>query len=144
MVELREITKETLRPILKLDVADNQKNLVAPNSVSIAQAYYEEKAWFRGIYDQDEAVGFVMLYKDEEKAEYFLWRFMIDKNHQGKGYGKEAMELIIDYVKGLPNAKTFGLSVVPADGSAEEFYKKFGFIDTGEVEENEKVYELTF
>lgn len=143
MIELREITKETLRPILKLDVSDKQKNLVAPNAISIAQAHFEEKAWFRGIYAGDEPVGFVMLYKDEEIAEYYLWRFMIDQRYQGKGYGKAAMERIISYVKALPNAKILSLSVVPAEGSAEDFYKSFGFTDTGKIEEGEMVYELT-
>ncbi|MCL2619916.1 MAG: GNAT family N-acetyltransferase [Defluviitaleaceae bacterium] len=30
---------------------------------------------------------------------YFFWRFMIDKNHQGKGYGKTALSQVIDMIK---------------------------------------------
>jgi len=46
-VTLREITKATLWPILKLDVAEDQKQFVAPNSVSIAEAHFSDSAWFR-------------------------------------------------------------------------------------------------
>jgi len=67
---------------------------------------------------------------------------MIDESKQGMGYGKAAMDEIISFVKGFPTATILKLSVVPAEGSAEEFYKKFGFTDTGEVDGIEKVYEL--
>ena len=46
---LREITKETVRLVTALDVGPDQDGLVAPNSVSIAEAQFEPKAWFRAI-----------------------------------------------------------------------------------------------
>jgi diamine N-acetyltransferase len=48
-VELREITADTVRQITNLEVGPGQSNFVAPNAVSIAQAYFEPKAWFRAI-----------------------------------------------------------------------------------------------
>ena len=80
-VTLREITKETARAIMRLEVAEHQKRFVAPNSVSIAQAHFEEKAWFRAVYAGEEPVGFVMTFEDPSEPEYFLWRFMIDHRH---------------------------------------------------------------
>ena len=74
MIMLNEITAETLRTILDLKVAENQMKFVAANAVSVSEAYFEKKAWFRAIYNDDKPVGFVMLYLDQEKPEYWVWR----------------------------------------------------------------------
>lgn len=141
---LREITEGSLTEILKLEVLESQKSFVAPNSVSIAQAHYSKTAWFRGIYHEDTPVGFVMLDLDETKPDYFLWRLMIDKSHQRKGYAKMAMEMVIDYVSNLPNAKELLTSCVPGENSPEGFYSHMGFKFTGDMIENEKVYCYAF
>jgi len=66
VVSLRVLTEETLRPILAMSnqMLPGQEQMVAPNSVSIAQAHFSSKAWFRGIYAADTPVGFIMLYDD--------------------------------------------------------------------------------
>ncbi len=133
---LKEITSKTLYPILKLDVTPAQQKSVAPNAYSISEAHFEKNAWFRGIYEGDTAVGFVMLYLDKEKPEYWVWRMMIDKNHQGKGYGKQAMQEVIEFVRTLPNARQLCLSYVPGEGCPAPFYKKVGFVDTGEFDDS--------
>jgi diamine N-acetyltransferase len=115
---------------------------VAPNALSISQAYFEKRAWFRAIYDDDTPVGFVMLYIDAEKFEYSLWRFMIDHRYQKKNIGLNAMKLVIDYVRTLPNATQLRLSYVPGDGDPSMFYAKLGFIETGEWEDDEKIMVL--
>lgn len=138
-VSLRRITSKTVREICDLSVSDNQKKFVAPNAVSIAQAYFCRYAWFRAVYADETPVGFAMLYENPKRGTYYLWRFMIDAKHQGKGYGRKALDLIIERVKKKPRAKAFLLSVVRAEGSADNFYKKFGFDFTGKVEGGEHV-----
>ncbi len=142
VITLREITQETLRPILKLEVDDDQNQFVAPNAVSIAEAHFSDYAWFRAIYADETPVGFVMVSIDEEKPEYYLWRFMIDKNHQGKGYGHQAMELVIAYIRTLPNATEMFTSYVPGKGNPGPFYRSLGFIETGEIDDDENVMRL--
>jgi len=144
VITLREITKETLRPILDLEVAQQQKSFVAPNAVSIAQAYFEpEAAWFRAIYADATPVGFVMVDDDPENAEYGLWRFMIDQRYQGLGFGQRALQLVTDHIRSRPGAKEFFTSCVPGDGSPCPFYEKMGFVYTGEVDDGELVMRLT-
>ena len=143
-ITLREITAETVWPIMKLYVADNQKSFVAPNANSIAEAYFSKEAWFRAIYAGEEPVGFVMLHIDENKPEFFLWRLMIASEQQGKGYGYLAMELIIDNVQTLPGANELLTSYVPGEGNPSPFYYKLGFEETGEWEDGEKVLKLSF
>lgn len=141
-VVLKEITGDTCWPIFNLEVEESQTRMVAPNANSIAEAYFSDEAWFRGIYLGEEPVGFVMLALDKGKNEYFLWRLMVDKNHQRKGYGYQAMEQVIDFVRELPNAKEFKTSYVPMEGSPAPFYHKLGFEETGEVMEGENVLVL--
>jgi diamine N-acetyltransferase len=141
-VALREITAETVRAVCALEVAPEQRGFVAPNAISIAQAHFEPRAWFRAVYAGDEPVGFVMLYEDAEKAEYFLWRFMVSAEHQGKGYGRRALDLVVDRVRGLPGAAELRTSYVPGDHGPRGFYLRYGFVETGEVEEGERVIRL--
>ena len=141
-VNLKEITKETIWPIMNLEVAEHQLSFVAPNANSIAEAYFSDEAWFRGIYLGDKPVGFVMLFIDEEKPEYFLWRLMIDKDHQRQGYGYQAMLQVIDYVKTLPKAIELLTSYVPGEGNPSNFYYQLGFEETGEDMEGENVLKL--
>ncbi len=142
-IALWPVTEDNLRDIFKLEVREDQKEFVAPNAVSIAQAHYnQEHAWYRAIYADDTPVGFVMLYDDPYEPEYFLWRFMIAAPYQGMGYGRRALQLVVDYVKTRPQATELFTSFVPAAGGPGPFYRKFGFVETGEVDDEENVARL--
>lgn len=141
-VTLREVTAETVRAVCALEVAPEQRGFVAPNAISIAQAHFEPKAWFRAVYAGDEPVGFAMLYEDVEKEEYFLWRFMIAAEHQGKGYGRRALDLVVAHVRSLPGARELLTSYVPGEAGPKDFYVRYGFVETGEVDEGEHVTRL--
>jgi diamine N-acetyltransferase len=141
-VELREVTGETVRQICALAVAPHQTGFVAPNAVSIAEAHFEPNAWFRAIYVGDEPVGFIMLEDDVAKNEYFLWRLMIADGQQGKGYGRRAVELLLDEVRTRPGATELQTSYVPGEEGPEGFYRKLGFEPTGEWDDGEMVVRL--
>ena len=143
-ITLREITAATVNDILKLKVKPEQETFVASNAKSIAQAHFEPRAWFRAIYADDVPVGFVQLIDDSDTPMYYIWRFMIDAAHQRKGYGRRALQLVIDYARARPNAKDVTLSFVPAEGGPEPLYRSMGFVPTGEIEEGEVVARLVF
>jgi diamine N-acetyltransferase len=134
-VSLREITAETVVEICKLSdtLTEPKRNMVAPNAVSIAQAHFSEHAWFRAIYADETPVGFLMLHDDPAERTYFLWRLMVAEPHHGKGFGRRAMELLIDHVKTRPGATELGTSCGEGQGSPEGFYRKLGFERTGEM-----------
>jgi diamine N-acetyltransferase len=142
VVELREVTGATVRAISILHVAPAQRGFVAPNAVSFAEAHYEPKAWYRAVVADDVPVGFVMLSVDEVAPEYYLWRFMIDQRYQGRGYGRAAIERLIEHVRTLPKATELLVSYVPEPGGPEPFYRGLGFEPTGEVDEGEVVARL--
>ena len=133
MINFREITEKNLKSIIDLNVKEDQKDQVAPNSVSISQGHYSKSAWFKGIFNDDIPVGFVMLDLIEEEDKCFLWRFMIDCKYQGKGYGKIALTQVIDYVRSLNLYTDIKTSYVPAENGAGGFYKNFGFIESEEI-----------
>jgi diamine N-acetyltransferase len=141
-VELREVSGETVRAICSLKVAPDQEAFVAPNAVSIAEAYFHPTAWFRAIYADGEPVGFVMLDDDASKSSYNLWRLMVADGFQGRGYGRRAVELLIDYVRSRPGATTLTTSWVPGEHGPAEFYRKLGFVPTGEMDGGEVVGRL--
>lgn len=141
-IDLREVTRETVRTICILHVAPDQRRFVAPNAVSFAEAMFAPKAWFRAVVADDVPVGFVMLSVDCETPEYYLWRFMIDQRYQGRGYGREALELVIEHVRSLPGAAELLVSWMPLPGGPEPFYLGLGFEPTGEMDGDEVVARL--
>jgi len=150
-VTLREVTADTVRGVCKLNVSHEQQGLVAPNAISIAEAYFEPAAWFRAVYANETPVGFAMIYDptrtrvpESGPDTCFLWRFMIDREHQGHGYGAAALELVIAHARTLPGVTRMKTSYVPRPGNAAPFYERAGFRATGEVDEGEQVLELTF
>ena len=155
IVTLREITKGSVRDFCRMDVGPGQDGLVAPNAVSIAQAYFHEEAWFRGIYTDETPIGFAMLEDWSQaahaEAELYegepyvaLWRLMIDARYQKHGFGAQAMQLLIDHASTRPGAKNMLLSFVPKENNPEVFYKRFGFRRTGEEDEGELIMKLPF
>ena len=48
------------------------RNSVAPNTLKLAEAHFNEHAWFRAIYASCAPVGFVRIVDDDEAEEYFL------------------------------------------------------------------------
>jgi diamine N-acetyltransferase len=140
-IELREVTRETVAAVCKLDAGDGGKQ-VAPNAVSIAQAYFAAEAWFRAIHADDELVGFLMLYdptlvEAPEEREFFLWRLMIDHRHHGKGYGRAAVERLVDHVRSRLGAERLLVSHVQGAERLARFYQSLGFRYTGREDAGE-------
>ena len=138
-VTLREITSETVHSICKLSdtLTAPKKHMVAPNAVSIAEAYFSPNAWFRAIYAGETPVGFLMLYDSPEEKEYFLWRLMVAEPHHGKGFGRRAIELLADYVRSRPGATVLETSCGQGAGSPEGFYEAMGFRRNGKMFDDE-------
>lgn len=136
MVVLKEITRENLDEVLALSVAEHQKAFVSTTADSLAQAYvYRETAFPFAIYADDKPVGFIMLGYYEARNQYTLWKFLIDKEHQGKGYGKEALKQGITYLTEQFGAKEIYTGVSLGNEAAKGLYKSVGFVETGLIED---------
>jgi diamine N-acetyltransferase len=143
-VSVREVVAENVRAICDLAVKEKQKQYVVANAIAIAEACYSETAWFRAVYADEIPVGLIVLEVNLDAAEYLLWRFMIDANFQRFNVGRQALALVIEYVKNQPDAVEFLTSVVPGEDCPQGFYESLGFELTGEWIDGEAVMRLRF
>ncbi len=147
IISLREITQETVIPICKLSetLSEQHKNMVAPNSVSLAQALFSPEAWYRAVYLDETPIGFMMTATEEEdgEIEVFLWRFMIATDYQGKGYGKKALAILLDSLRNHGHCELI-TSCGQGEGSPQGFYEQLGFVATGEMDDDEAILVLKF
>lgn len=149
-VTLREITMETVLGICLLSdtLTEPKKFFVAPNVYSLAQAHFHQYAWFRAIYAGKAPVGFIMIVDGEPEEDkggklvYFLWRFMIAEPFHGRGYGRQAIQRLAEYVRTRPEATELLVSCGQGEGSPQGFYESLGFTLTGEVLDDEVVLRL--
>ena len=153
MLRLEKVTGKNVWSILKLSVSQDQESFVAPNDISIIEAYTaitgNGYAFPFGIYEGETPVGFLMIGFDADdcwedapsiaRGNYNLWRLMIDKNYQNKGYGKEAVRLALEFIKTFPCGKAdfCWLSYEPENEIASRLYHSFGFAETGEMDGDE-------
>jgi diamine N-acetyltransferase len=137
-VELREITSETVPAVCSLEVAVEQSGFVAPNAVSIAEAHFTPHHWMRAIYADGDPAGFLLTYEDPEEDSFWVWRFMVDAQHQHKGIGRQAMRLLLDRWRSI-GVTAAALSVIPTNRETIAFYQSLGFELTGEDEGGELV-----
>jgi diamine N-acetyltransferase len=142
-VSLREIEEGNVRAVCELEVAPGQEKYVAPSAFTIAEGAYEPNAWVRAIYAGDELAGVLGLVADTETPEYWLARLMIAGQHQQRGVGRAALELLAEHVRTLPGARELLTSCVPGHDGPLGFYLALGFVPTGEVSDGEDVLRLT-
>ena len=93
MLRLEAIDRHNFRDIVALSVDDAQKTYIASNLYSLAQAYVQPECVPLAVYEKNEPVGFVMYAMDEDEREYSIYRVMIDKRYQSRGFGREALWL---------------------------------------------------
>lgn len=147
-MELRKVDGKNIWELVRLTVREDQLGFVATNTESILEAYTtvtsDGVALPFGIYDGDTPVGFVMFGygssgDPEEPAVaaqgYCIWRFMIDRAWQGRGLGRKALGLSLDYVRTFPcgPAKWCWLSYEPENEAAKALYRSAGFTENGEL-----------
>lgn len=155
MIRIESVNGKNVWELLKLQVSEDQRDFVASNDISIIEAYAaitaNGYAFPFGIYDEDTPVGFLMIgfdvddYWDDApeiaRGNYNLWRLMIDKTYQGKGVGREAVSLALEFIKTFPcgEAEYCWLSYEPENEAARRLYSSFGFSETGEMDGDEVI-----
>ena len=148
--ELIELTHRA-REFLLLDVHEHQKNLVASVAQSFSDALFPPEdpngpplVWIRGVLKNSEPAGFIMCAdQTEQQKDPWLWRLLVDKSHQGFGVGRFVVELVLTRYREMGCTRVL-VSWAPKEGNAGDFYKKLGFVETGEIQYGEVVAEYKF
>jgi diamine N-acetyltransferase len=141
-LHLRPVTRADFSAVVELTVRPEQAKFVAPNLYSIAEAYLEPDWTPLAIYDRDDLVGFTLFGRDDETGRWWIMRYMIDAEHQGRGYGTAALPVLIELMVERHGCSEIFLGYAPTNDVAERLYARMGFVPTGEVVEGEIVARL--
>jgi len=144
MIKLKEVNAENFWDIINLEVTQEQIDLVASNAVSLAQSTVQPECIPCAIYENETPVGFLMYCVDRDDSEYWIYRLMIDKQHQSKGYGREAMELVLDIIKQDNTRNKVYLGVDKAGIASVKLYESLGFKYNGQVFGKEYIMVLEY
>lgn len=144
MITLREVDRDNFFELIRLKVKENQKDFVATNIFSIAQSKVQPECIPLAIYNDEIAVGFLMYCIDVDDNNYWIYRLMIDEKYQGRGFGKKAMELIMDELRKDRNHNVIYISFEPDNQGARLLYEKLGFISDNRMVEDEIVYRFDY
>ena len=134
MIKLTEVTEENWLQVTDLSVKDDQKNYVAPVIGILARGYvYRDRNARIYVIENDGTIVGVSLVREftDEPLGYDLQQFMIDQHNQGKGYGSEALALILDELRKEGHYDHVEVCVKKDDIAAIRLYEKNGFIDSG-------------
>jgi len=144
LVLFKGITKENFWDCIELYVAEEQVDFVTSNAVSIAQSKVQPECIPLAVYDDDLMIGFVMYCIDEDDGEYWIYRMMIDKKYQSKGYGKKTLEKLLEIIKQDKTRNKIFLGVHKESTYAVKIYENCGFNFNGQVFGSEHIMRLDY
>lgn len=139
MIRLTDITEENWMDVARLSVADDQRAFLGSPVDILARGYVYRASNARvfGIADDETMVGVALVRDlDEEPACYDFQQFMIDRRFQQKGYGYQALLLILAQLRQEAKYSCVEVCVHRADSPALHMYAKAGFTDTGYIDDS--------
>lgn len=144
-LRLETITSANFEAATGIRVRPEQEFAVEPVVKSLAEAYvHHGVAWPRLIVDGDRPVGFLMAffdidwYEDGSVLRSGLWRLNIAAGEQGRGYGRFAVESVVEEIR-RRGGKECWVTWHPGPNGPEGFYLGLGFRTDGETSEGETV-----
>jgi diamine N-acetyltransferase len=141
-VKLKKVNADNWEAVVELELGADQEDLVANNLYSVAEAQFNPDARPRAVYVGKRVVGFLMydLQKKKGKAqEASIYRFMIDRKYQGKGYGRAALSKALEEIRAIPGVNRISIRYMPENPVAKPFYASFGFVEAGRDRDGEVI-----
>ena len=135
-LSLQEVSLENWEDCADLELPPDQEDFVATNLYSLAESKFEPHYLPRAICLGDCVVGFLMYCPETDPPDpelFWLLRFMIAREHQGRGLGKRALQLAIKQMQ-QRGARRIITMHKPSNAVAEKMYDSAGFVATGELD----------
>lgn len=104
MIRLCPVSKDNWEACVDLEVREDQEDFVASNVYSLAQLQFVNNFSADVIYDDETMIGFAMYGIDDDDGMFWIWRFMLDAQFQGKGLGKAAFAALLEKITAMNNA----------------------------------------
>jgi diamine N-acetyltransferase len=135
-LRIARINPDNVIPACRLAVRPEQESYVAQVAISLAEAYANQQtAWPRLVYDGDQLVAFVMAgFDPDSPIDFFrcgIWRLNVAAGHQGKGYGRFAVDAVLAEAR-LRGQHRATVLWKPGEHGPEGFYLRLGFRQTGQ------------
>jgi RimJ/RimL family protein N-acetyltransferase len=146
-IRLREY-KDDYIPMAKEFINDPEVCLNLNPQIPFPISLKEEKEWFEKQRKDDNNHNFAIVTLDEEKyiggINDFDWKnsvatvgiFIGAEKYRNKGYGTEAMGILLDFIFNQVNVNKVMLEVFSFNKRAISSYKKNGFVEEGRLREN--------
>ncbi|MED0668325.1 GNAT family N-acetyltransferase [Pseudobacillus badius] len=132
MISLRPVDRSNWEACIKLQPKQGQRGFIASNLYSIAESKFLPQFKLKAIYYGETLIGFAMYGIDPDDGNYWIYRFMIDGQFQGHGYGKRAMKLVIQDIEGRDDrTDVIWLGYEPNNEQGRKLYASVGFEETG-------------
>ena len=140
-IELVEIGDDLVETVEAVTVSERQREFVGTvrGALDDASDLPAANPWYRAVVADGIVVGFVMLSWNvtpdppEIIGPWFLWKLIIDQDHQGQGIGAGVVRIVADLVR-AEQATELLTSYVPAHDGPAGFYRRLGFVPTGDVD----------
>ncbi|ESX25866.1 MULTISPECIES: GNAT family N-acetyltransferase [unclassified Mesorhizobium] len=141
-IRLVSVTGANRALVAALELAADQMDFVASNAESLDEAESDGDARPRVVMAGDRVVGFLMYEAPQDDDEARIYRFMIDRVHQGQGYGKAALREVLDEIMRLGHISHVSICYEPGNEAARRLYRAAGFVEEGPDEDGEMIADL--
>jgi diamine N-acetyltransferase len=138
-MDLRDVNADNWRDVVRIEPREDQRQFVASVSYYLNLCHYGKDWRPLALYREGEPIGFAMWAFDTEEESYWIGGLVIGAEHQGKGYGRAAMEAMLDHLAAQPGYREAALSCDPENTVARRLYASLGFVETGERVDDELV-----
>ena len=130
IIRLEPITADNWKACIALELAPHQEGFVPSNLYSIAESQFYSGTMSRAIYNEEEQlVGYALWGRDVLTNKWKVFRIMIDKSYQHNGYGKAAMQVIIEKIAQEPDGREILICYQNDNEVARKLYTQLGFVE---------------
>jgi diamine N-acetyltransferase len=143
IIELRQVGAGNWRACADLEVAAEQRDFVSPVARYLCLCHYGGLWQPLAVYAGDEVVGFVMWAVDPGDQSGWIGGLVIDQARQRRGYGRATVEALTRRLLETGGCSSCALSYSPGNAAARALYASMGFVETGEMEDDELVARLS-
>ncbi|MCA9758725.1 MAG: GNAT family N-acetyltransferase [Candidatus Eisenbacteria bacterium] len=141
-LEIRLLEPEQRDVALALRLHPHQLDWVpdVADSLALVDRHDNADPWLFWV--GDVAVGFCAV--THGGATSSIGGFLVDRDHQGKGYGKAALALVVaDTFRSQAKCDSILLTVREGNDPARQLYEGFGFVATERWHRGERIFSLT-
>ncbi|MBZ9756310.1 GNAT family N-acetyltransferase [Mesorhizobium sp. ESP6-5] len=141
-IRIGPVTPANRALVTALQLAPEQMDFVASNAASLREARFDRDARPRAVMAGDQIVGFLMYEAPRDDDEARIYRLMIDRASQGRGYGKAALREVLEEIGGLGHIRHVSICYEPENEAARQLYRSAGFVEQGLDEDGEMIADL--